>query len=461
MTAPDFTLPNTGGVGDPEKKELGSNELDDGDEGNDGEASEEAQKNLDKHERAMMAATMRLIQSARKQSARTDSTEDGSVLRLDGGGKLDKVTRTTLGGARVPATLTRTGVLNYRRGDGTVRRELRLPEEVFHADSLETLRGAPVTVGHPYEIGGLLDAGTYRKFTVGHAEDVRQDGKSLVAGNLVVQDGKTSDAIDRGELSEVSLGYQCKMDESPGVWNGQAYDAIQRGIKYNHVALLAPGRSRADVGLRLDATDAVCVDDEGTIMVKVKLDGKDFEFGSEAHIEKIEALHSAAVTKLDEKVTEKKEALKAVTSEKEVLQGKLDSLQSKLDSVTAELAAANDPAALAARVNARVDLVSKARSILGADVKLDDKSDRDIMIDVIRNDEADFNGDKRSDDYLRGRYESLESKAVRADSVDAVVRTIEAAKRLDAKDGNMSPVVKAQIEAIERSRALASSPIGK
>lgn len=463
MTQPDFTLATTGAPVDP-PVQAGDSPPDGGvldTDGNDGK--DDLAKEQDRHERAVMAAAMRLLQHARKQATRTDSSDD-TVLRLDGGGKLDKVSRTTLGGARVPATLTRTGVLNYRRGDGTVRRELRLPEEVFHADSLETLRGAPVTVGHPYEIGGLLDAGTYRKFTVGHAEDVRQDGKSLVAGNLVVQDGKTSDAIDRGELTEVSLGYQCKMDEKPGVWNGQPYDAIQRGIKYNHVALLAPGRSRADVGLRLDATDAVCIDqqEQDTPMtVKIKLDGKDFEFGSEAHIEKIEAMHSAAVTKLDEKLSEKKDALKAVTSEKEQLQGKLDAVQVKLDSVSAELTAANDPAALADRVNARVNLVSKARTILGTEAKLDDKSDRDIMIEVIRSDEADFSGDKRSDDYLRGRYESLESKGVvRADSIDAVVRHIEAAKRLDASDPNLSPVVKAQIASIEASRKLATSPVG-
>jgi hypothetical protein len=468
MTQPDFTPSQVGGPNDPEAKELladgevlpDGGDLDQG--GDDGKDDLDA-KLMDKHERAVVAAAMRLLQHARKRSTRTDS-DDGTVLRLDGGGKLDKVARTTLGGARVPATLTRTGVLNYRRGDGTVRRELRLPEEVFHADSLETLRGAPVTVGHPYEIGGLLDAGTYRKFTVGHAEDIRQDGKQFVAGNLVVQDGKTGDAIDRGELTEVSLGYQCRMDETPGVWNGQPYDAIQRGIKYNHVALLAPGRSRADVGLRLDAADAVFIDpqeqEDKPMTVKIKLDGKDFEFGSEAHIEKIEAMHSAAVTKLDEKLSEKKEALKAATSEKETLQGKLDALQKKLDEKTTELAAANDPKALADRVNARVELVTKARSILGAEAKLDDKSDRDIMIDVIKTDESDFDGAKRSDDYLRGRYESLESKAVRADSIDAVVRTIENAKRLDANDPNLSPVVKAQIASIEASRKLASTPVG-
>src|ERR1700753_3798690 len=86
-----------------------------------GPGSEDDDKEADRHERAVVAAAMRLLQQARKRSTRTDSTDDGSVLRLDAGGKLDKVSRTTLGGARVPATLTRTGVLNYRRGDGSVR----------------------------------------------------------------------------------------------------------------------------------------------------------------------------------------------------------------------------------------------------------------------------------------------------------------------------------------------------
>ncbi|MBA3833605.1 MAG: DUF2213 domain-containing protein [Chthoniobacterales bacterium] len=458
---PNFSLPSTGGIDDPEAKELlGDDEVegDGGDLGNKGDVSaEDAQKTLDKHERAVMTAAMRLLQHARK--TRTDSTDVGAVNRLDAGGKLSKAARTTLGGARVPATLTRTGVLKYRQGDGTVRRELRLPEEVFHADSLESLRGAAVTVGHPYEIGGLLDAGTFRKFTVGHTEDVRQDGKSFVAGNLVVQDGKTADAIDRGELSEVSLGYQCRMDATPGIWNGEPYDAIQRGITYNHVALLAPGRSRADVGLRLDSTDAVSVEEtEQTMTVKIKLDGKDFDFGSEAHIEKIEQIHASAVTKLDSKVEEKKAALKAATAEKDELQGKLDALDSEHKKLQTQLAAASDPKALADKVNARVQLVVKARAVLGDEAKLDEKSDREIMVDVIKLDASDFNDAGKSDDYVRGRFESVEKTAVRVDSIDAIVRSVEANKRLDASD--MSPVVRAQIEAIEKSRGLASAPIG-
>ena len=76
------------------------------------------------------------------------SGERADVMRLDFGA-FSKVERTPQGGMRIPANLTRTGVFIYRRKDGTERRELREPAEVFHADSLSTLRSAPVTNLHP------------------------------------------------------------------------------------------------------------------------------------------------------------------------------------------------------------------------------------------------------------------------------------------------------------------------
>lgn len=413
-------------------------------------SADDDEKEADRHERAVVAAAMRLLQHARKRSARTDSADDdGYSMRVDAGGRLDKASRTSLGGAIVSATLGRVGVVKYRMKDGSVRSELRPPEEVFSPESLKTLRGAPVTVGHPYEIGGLLDAGTYRKFTVGHTEDIRQDGSDFLAGNLFVQDGKTGDSIDRGDLYDISPGYQCKHDPTPGVWNGQPYDVIQRGIRYNHIALLPPGTSRADIGLRLDANDAVGIaeEKEQLMTTKIKLDGKDFDFGSEAHIEKIEAMHSATVTKLDEKLTEKKDALKALIAEKDGLQGKHDDLSKRLDEAKAALAAATDPKALAEKVNARVQLVVKAKSVLGDEAKLDDKSDRDIMVDVIKLDAKEFDAEGKSDDYIRGRFESVEKSTVRTDSVDAIVRTIETSKRLDQSD--MSEVTKAQLKMYE------------
>ena len=51
--------------------------------------------------------------------------------------------------ARAPVTSI--GVFTYRNPDGSERRELRLPEEVFAEESLATLRMKPLTLLHPDE----------------------------------------------------------------------------------------------------------------------------------------------------------------------------------------------------------------------------------------------------------------------------------------------------------------------
>lgn len=171
--------------------------------------------------------------------------------------RLGRAQRTSLGGARVPARVARTGVLTYRNPDGSVRRELRLPEEVFHPDSLATLDGVPVIDISDHT--GMVTPSTFRKVALGHAGCVRQDGDSFVAAELNISDGAALAKIDAGERADVSAGYTCKLDMTPGVWKGEAYDCVQREIRYNHVALCPPngGRSGPEVGLRLDAGGAV------------------------------------------------------------------------------------------------------------------------------------------------------------------------------------------------------------
>src|SRR5687768_9377681 len=101
-------------------------------------------------------------------------------------GSVAKIERTPQGGLRVHAHVTRTGVLEYRRADGTVRREYRPPEEVFSADSIASLDDAPFTVRHPK---GLLSPSEYEAHSVGHVRDPRQDG-SAIAATVVVQSTK-------------------------------------------------------------------------------------------------------------------------------------------------------------------------------------------------------------------------------------------------------------------------------
>jgi hypothetical protein len=139
------------------------------------------------------------------------------VERLDFG-RLGKAERTPSGGVKVPANLTRIGVFSYSLPDGSVRRELRHPDEVFAADSLATLAGAPVTDLHPSK---PVRPSNWRKLSIGHVgESVERDDK-FVSAPLMIQDAEAIAAVERADRKEISCGYVCDLDATPGEFNGE------------------------------------------------------------------------------------------------------------------------------------------------------------------------------------------------------------------------------------------------
>lgn len=170
--------------------------------------------------------------------------------RLDG-----RVRKDGRGFAVVPARVTRTGVFEYKRADGSTVRELRHPDDVFAPDHIASVEQAPVTIGHPAE---HVSPSNVRALEVGVARDARRDG-NFVAATLSVRDAAAIAKVERGELRELSLGYQLYIDRTPGVYEGARYDQRQIGLRVNHIALLPPGGGRAgrDVCLRLDSSAAL------------------------------------------------------------------------------------------------------------------------------------------------------------------------------------------------------------
>lgn len=55
-----------------------------------------------------------------------------------------------------------------------------------------------------------------------------QDGDNVRA-EIVIHE---TDLMKRSGLRELSLGYSLDLDETPGVWNGQPYDAIPAQYPY-------------------------------------------------------------------------------------------------------------------------------------------------------------------------------------------------------------------------------------
>ena len=66
--------------------------------------------------------------------------------------------------------------------------------------------------------------------------------------NLRIVSESLKNAIASGKI-ELSPGYRCVYEMTSGVYNGQHYDAIQRRIRGNHLALVPDGRSGPDVSV--------------------------------------------------------------------------------------------------------------------------------------------------------------------------------------------------------------------
>jgi hypothetical protein len=260
---------------------------------------------------------------------------------------------------RISGELTKSGVFEYTRADGQVVREYRPPEEVTKADSLATIDDLPVTIGHP-SVG--MSADTFGKLAVGHARSPERadSGKDvLIRGVLTVGRKDAVEGVGAGKLADTSMGYQCEIDPTPGVTpEGQRYDAVQRSIIYNHVALLPAGGARLGTRLdgavapvlRLDAAGNQIEEAEKPIMkVTIKKDGKDFEVerGSDEHVAYLEATNAAT--------------------------------SARADAADAELKAFRADAAK----RERASLEDTARGVLGKDEKFDGKSDRQIREAVI------------------------------------------------------------------------------
>jgi hypothetical protein len=389
-----------------------------------------------------------------RNAARVDSSDEPFEDRFDYMGTIKSFTRTQVGGIRVPARVTRTGILEYRRPDGTMRRELRLASEVFNTDSLRTLQGATVTDLDHHR--GHLSLSNWKDATLGHTEQVRRDGQ-YVAAELLINDPATVADVENGRLHDISCGYSCKLDHEAGTWEGQPYDAIQRSIRYNHVAVLPKGKGRAgtDVALRFDARDAECVeatDKETSPMTDkrvIRIDGKNLDYGSDEHITHLENGHAATVASLTTKATEATKRCDALEAERDTF--KADAKKS-LD----ELKEEKDGEKSRARRRSRNKLLRKAIRLMASDDddedeektdaledELDKLSDLELQIKVLRADAKFEDGnapdgtplEKKSPDYIAALFDNLSRSGVqRSDGVDSVVRAVERVKKVDAVD---------------------------
>lgn len=361
-------------------------------------------------------------------------------MRFDSAGQLKKVRKTPQGGVSAPAYLTRTGVFVYRYmkpdGESVVVRELRHPDEVFKESSLATLHGAPITIGHPQEV----TPDNWREVSVGTVGDNVKKDSRFVSATVRVQDKDAVDKVVSGELVELSCGYHADTVIESGVYNGQPYDAVQRNIQYNHVALLPKGGGRAgsEVKLRLDGSL------ESTYYIGMYLDDKDSQ--APDHLDAL-----VAEKTLTAKLTAEKAELAAVNSD---LQKKFDCLTGERDQLVSDLSKSRAEVSserIDSLVSQRVALFDSARVVLGTDFEFSGKSEREVFLAVISKSDSKFDAKGRSDDYLRGRFEAAVESYSDSERANGEAAKILSGKK-DASDGPSDPVEAARLRMIKKNQ---------
>jgi hypothetical protein len=336
------------------------------------------------------------------------SKKGDSFYRFDSSSMVS-MTKTPEGFLKGTARVTRTGVFSYRNADGTTHKELRLPEEVFNKNSIETMKMIPIANEHPAD--KLITVETAKDLLIGFTgENITQDSIYVVCPmNIISKEGVK--AVESGK-KELSLGYEVELDDLPGVYNGDSYDFIQRNIRYNHLVITARGRAGSDVRLNIDNFDAYEINEinsnneennkpnntlmKGKDMVKVIIDGIEYEVSQET---------SKLLASLEKKNKEMIDAQKKLEQDNTTLQAKLDSANEQIKTVQEKL---DDKDSFRKAVKARILLEKTAESILDDEIKnkFDSMPDIEIKKVVILKSSPDAKLDDASIDYINARFDS-------------------------------------------------------
>ncbi len=163
--------------------------------------------------------------------------------------------------------LTTCGIFEYTNNDGSTRKELRLPEEVFAKSSLESYKGKPIIITHN---AGVVDKNNVADEQIGTILGYGyKDGKDVRAEIII----HNTEELKASGLRALSLGYNLELDETPGEWHGEHYDAIQRNIEINHLALVAEARAGDNARLNIDGKDKKTIGGE-TMKKRRNADGE-------------------------------------------------------------------------------------------------------------------------------------------------------------------------------------------
>lgn len=321
---------------------------------------------------------------------------------------------------RITARMARTGIQEYLGDELGIEdadapnkryRIWRPADEVFDREALGSFALKPVTDDHPPE---LLSTMNVKDYMVGHAgENVVRD-ENFVRVTLMITDAIAISKIAEGKV-ELSAGYTTDLDWTSGqTEDGESYDAVQRNIRGNHIALVDAGRCGGEC--RLDdqsfVGDCACAscqqkvtemsgntpDPNKKAMKTVQIDGLSVDLAEDAA-----ALVQRLVAERDEARSTEKRISKDYWDREKRIQAELSAKDEEL----AKLRNITSAEAVAAACDARLDIMTRAMEYLPDEYNTKGKTNAQIARDAVSNAlGADYVKD-RDDAYVLAMFDTM------------------------------------------------------
>jgi hypothetical protein len=364
----------------------------------------------------------------------------------------------------VSANIARTGIQEYfafelgltDRDPKEKVRVYRPADEVFDEISMASFANKTLTDDHP---AVLVDSTNAKELSVGHSGPAITRDNIFLQATLHFTDATAIKNVEEGKV-ELSNGYTSDMEMVTGVTpDGDQYDAIQRNIRGNHIALVDKGRC----GPACKVSDHSPDNEDRPMPKAIVIDGVDFEVTDQV---------AQAVSKLQRRLTDMEEKAKTDDEEeakkkedeeeeakkkedemeevKKDYRAKVDTLQAKLDSA---LSSQPTPEQLDTLVDNRIATRDAAIKINPA-FKFAGKDCETIRKEIVADACADIDIKTVSADYIRARFDGLVSTApasVSNNSIDAALAS--QARRTDSVQSESGNVVKdARAAFAERNR---------
>lgn len=335
---------------------------------------------------------------------------------------IPKLRVTKEGYLRGDAIVTRTGVFKYINADGTVRLELRHPDDILKQDSLDTLKSIPITNDHPKE---LVTTDNVDELLVGMTgETIKLDGDSILT-TLTITHKDAINIVNKGK-QELSLGYKVDVVEEEGEYEGEKYTHRQTNVDYNHLAIVEVARAGRSARINLDGA-LIQVDnlkDNEALYMTEKNKKTEVESGEQREADETLEIEQESEGGLTENVSKK-----AKKHEDDI---KLDKALATIDQLrieNAKLKNVNIDSIVEEKVKARMALLNKVSQVIKLDsVDVLNKTDRNIMETVITNFDTEIKLDEKSDAYVEGRFDAIIEMNT---GNGAIIRQLNNVKRTD------------------------------